>query len=97
MSLVRRYSIEHRHSTFVKGYEFLSFAKIIDKSISKNLSGKYSKKFLNHAKQSASFKKAIQKTGEASGDMFYNKIADIVNTSTATVLQRLIHKQMKNQ
>ena len=43
-----------RYSVFVKGYEFLSFAKnmvkIISKNISKNLSGKYSKKLLDHAK-----------------------------------------------
>ena len=44
-------------SIFVKGYEFLTFAKNItkniDKNISKKLSGKYSRKLLHHAKQSA--------------------------------------------
>ena len=43
-----------RYSVFVKGYGFFSFAKnmvkIISKNISKNLSGKYSKKLLDHAK-----------------------------------------------
>ena len=43
-----------RYSVFVKGYGFLSFAKnmvkILSKNISKNLSGKYSKKLLDHAK-----------------------------------------------
>ena len=43
-----------RYSVFVKGYGFLSFAKnmvkIISKNISKNLSGKYSRKLLDHAK-----------------------------------------------
>ena len=42
---------------FVKGYDFLSFAKNMDKdiskNISKNLSSKYSQKLLDHAKQSA--------------------------------------------
>ena len=42
---------------FVKGYEFLSFArnmgKKIGKNISKNLSDKYSQKPLDHTKQSA--------------------------------------------
>ena len=42
---------------FVRGYRFLSFAKnmgnYINKNISKNLSGKYSQKFLDHAKQLA--------------------------------------------
>ena len=41
----------------VKGYGFLSFAKNNGKSISENiskcLSGKYSQKLLDHAKQSA--------------------------------------------
>ena len=40
----------------LKGYGFLNFAKIMvkntDENISKNLSGKYSEKLLDHAKQS---------------------------------------------
>ena len=51
------YSVQPRNRIFVKGYEFLSFAKNvgdnIGKSISKNLSGKYSQKRLDVAKQSA--------------------------------------------
>ena len=43
---------------FVKGYEFLSFAKNTGKNIGKNvnnnLSNKYTWKFLDHAEQSAS-------------------------------------------
>ena len=50
-----RYSVHPRHRIFVKGYRFLSFAKYlcknIDKSISKHLSSKYSKKRLDHAKK----------------------------------------------
>ena len=42
---------------FVKGYGFLSFTKNMGKNngktISKNLSGKYSHKLLDHAQQSA--------------------------------------------
>ena len=52
-----RHSVQHRDQIFVKDYGFLSFAKNmgknIGKNISKNLSGKYSKKNLDHAKQSA--------------------------------------------
>ena len=50
--------------------------------MSKNLSGKYIKKLLDHAKQYAtdalktSSKRVIQKTAEASGDLICNKIAD---------------------
>ena len=43
-----RYSIEPRDRIYVKGYEFLSFAK----SIGKNLSNKYGQKLLNNAKTS---------------------------------------------
>ena len=55
--------------------------KSIGKHISKNLSGKYNQKLIDHAKQSAtdafeaSSKRAIQKTAEASGDVIGNKIA----------------------
>ena len=43
-----RYSIEPRDWIYVKGYGFLSFAKIIGK----NLSNKYSQKLLDSAKKS---------------------------------------------
>ena len=43
-----RYSVKPRDGIFVKGYEFLSFAKNmgknIGKNVSKNLIGKYSQK-----------------------------------------------------
>ena len=80
------YSVQPRHQIFVKGYGFLSFArnmgKILVKNISKILSSKYSQKFLDHAKQSATdaFKtasnKVIQKVAEATGNLIGNKIAD---------------------
>ena len=73
-----RYSVQPRDWIFVKDYGFLSFAKSMGKdvgnNISKNLSGKYSKKLLDHDKQSATdafktgSKKAIQKAAEATGD-----------------------------
>ena len=58
------YLVQPRDRIFVKGYEFLSFAKNIGKNIGKNisksLSGIYSpgmlavrQKFLDHAKQPA--------------------------------------------
>ena len=53
-----RYLFQLRNQIFVKGYEFLSFAKNMDKyidnNISKNLSGKYSQDFfitLNNLQQ----------------------------------------------
>ena len=58
-----RYSIEPRDRIYVKGYEFLSFAK----NMSKSLSNKYSQKLLGSAKTSTtdaiktSPKRVIQK------------------------------------
>ena len=46
---------------FVKGYEFLSFAKNMGKNISKNLSSKYSKKFLDYPKEIQMHLKLLQK------------------------------------
>ena len=73
-----RYLVQPRDRIFLKGYEFLSFAKNMSKNIGKNisktLSGKYSQKFLDQAKKSAidalktSSKIVIQKTADAAGD-----------------------------
>ena len=74
------YSVQPRDRIFVKGYGFK--VKILVKNISKILSGKYSQKLLDCAKQSAtdelktSSKRIIQKTKEANGDLIGNKIAD---------------------
>ena len=50
-------SVQPKDWTFVKGCEFLSFAKNMGKNIGKNISnnfsGKYSQKHIDHAKQSA--------------------------------------------
>ena len=79
-----RYSIEPKDRIYVKGYEFLSFAK----NIGKSLSSKYGQKLLDSAKKSTTdaiktaSKRPIQKTAEATGDLIGNKIADkITNIS----------------
>ena len=57
-------------------------SKIIGKNINKILSSKYSRKLIDHAKQSASdasttaLKKAIEKTAEATDNLNGNKIAE---------------------
>ena len=57
-----------QNDIFVKGYGFLYFPKNMGRNISKKLSSKYSKKLLDHSKQSAtdvpktSSKRVIQKT-----------------------------------
>ena len=69
-----RYSIEPKERTYVKGYDFLSFARNIDKhaaKVAKNISNKYSQKLVDTAKKSVTdaiktaSKRAIQKTAEA--------------------------------
>ena len=70
------------------------------KTLGKNLSGKYSKKLLDHAKQSATDAlkstsiKVIQKTAEATGDLIGNKAADKLQKSQK-LRNRLIQKQLQ--
>ena len=81
-------SVQPRDQIFVKGYGFLSFAKNMGKStgenISKNISGKYSQKLLDHAKQSVidtletTSKRVIQKLAEATGDLIGNKSVNTI-------------------
>ena len=47
-----QYLVHPREGIFIIGYGFF-FCKSIGNNISKNLSGKYSQKLLDHAKQSA--------------------------------------------
>ena len=62
-----RYSIEPKDRIYVKGYEFLSFAK----NMGKNLSNKYRQKPLDSAKKSTidsiktASKRAIQKNSRS--------------------------------
>ena len=61
----------------------LSFAKNIGKNLTKNLSGKYTQKLLDHATDAlkTTSKRVIQKTAAATGDLMDNKIADAVAKS----------------
>ena len=69
-----RYSIKPRDRVYVKGYEFMSFAR--------SMSNKYGKKLVDTAKRpvtdaiKAASKRAVKKTAEATGDLVGNKIAD---------------------
>ena len=87
------YSLQPRDQKFVRGYQFLSFAKNIGKSISKSLNGKYSPKLLDHAKKSAtdalktSSKRVTQKTAEATGDLVGKTIDDRVTKVSKTLPQ----------
>ena len=92
-----RYSVQPRDRIFIKGYEVLTFArnmnKNIGKSTSKNLSGKYRQKPLDHAKQSAvaalktALKRVVHRKSEATGDLIYNKITDKITKVSKTLPQ----------
>ena len=90
------YSVQPRDRIFVKGDEFLSFAKnmgkIIGKNISKHLSGKSGQKLLDHAKKSAtdplkiSSKRVIQKKQNSSINynsiiMEYQKVINLLDNT----------------
>ena len=47
--------VQPRDRIFVKAFGFLSFVRNIGKSISKNVSHKYSQKLFDHAKQLATY------------------------------------------
>ena len=73
-----RYSNESRDRNYIKGYRFLSFTKIMDKS----LSSKYGQKPLDATKTFATnalntdSKRALQRAVEATGDLIRNKTAE---------------------
>ena len=62
-----RYSTEPRFRKYVKGYEFLSFARKFD--------DKYGKKLMNAATKTiidaerTAYRRVVQKTAEATGDL----------------------------
>ena len=92
-----QYSVQPREKIFIKGYGFLSFAKNMSTNIGKNatkyLIGKHSQKPLDHAKQSSidalktTSKIVIQKTTEATSDLFGDKIADRITKVSKTSAQ----------
>ena len=94
-----RYSVEPTDRIYVKGYEFLSFAK----NMGKNISNKYSQKLCDGVKTSATdaikttIKRAIQKTAEATGDLIGNKIADKITNASEKSLARLKNDDANNE
>ena len=78
----------------------------ISENIGKNLTSKYSQKFLDPAKQSptdtlkTAWKKAIQKTAESTGDFVANKFADQIAKvfrSSQIIVQKQLKAKQKDQ
>ena len=75
-----RYSIEPRERRYVKGYDFLSFARNFSDKYSKFLMDKgidVSKKFAK-----AAGKKMLKETAKATEDLIGNKIADKITSAS---------------
>ena len=84
-----RYSIEPRERRYVKGYEFLSFARNLGThatKVAKNLNNKYGQKLADSAKRSTTDalkiagKRAIQKAAEATRDLVGNTIGNKITS-----------------
>ena len=69
-----RYSTEPKYRQHVKGYGFLSFARIFGDRYGKTLMNTATKTGIDAAKTAS--KRLVQKTSEATGDLVGNKIAD---------------------
>ena len=86
------YSIESRDRKYVKGYEFLSFARNIGKNISSKL--------VDNAKKSATdavktvLKREIQITAETTGDLIGNKTDDKITSSLKKSPKELHSKEL---
>ena len=94
-----RYSIEPKDRIYVKEYGFLPFTKNMGThgtKVTKNVSNKYSQKLLDTANKSTTdviktaSKRAIQKTVKATGDVFGNKIADILTNISKKSFRELL-------
>ena len=95
-----RYSTEPRERRYVKRYGFLSFARNIGThatKVAKNMSNKYSQKFVDTAKKLATdaiktaSKRAIQKIAESTEYLISNKIADKITSAS----KKLHHEEIQ--
>ena len=69
-----RFSTEPKFRKYVRGYDFLSFARIFGDEYGKKLIDTATKTGIDGAKTAS--KRMVQKTAEAAGDLIGNKIAD---------------------
>ena len=71
------YSTEPKYRKYVKGYDFLLFARNFGDKYGKKLMDTATKTGMDAAKTAS--KRVVQKTEEATGDLIGNKIADKIN------------------
>ena len=87
-----RYSTEPRSRKYVKGYGFLSFARKYTNKYGKKLMDSTSKTGMDASK--TAFKRVVQKTAQAAGDLIGNKIVDKI-TSIGKPKEKKKKKQKK--
>ena len=73
-----RYLAEPKFRKYVKGYGFLSFARIFGDKYGKKLMDTATKIGIDAAKTAS--KQVVQETAEAAGDLIGNKIADKITS-----------------
>ena len=73
-----RYSTEPKFRKYLKGYGFLSFAKMFKNKYGKKSMDTTTKTGTDAAKTAS--KRVVQKTAEATGDLIGNKIADKITS-----------------
>ena len=73
-----RYSIEPKFRKYIKGYGCLSFTKKFGNKYGKKLMDTATKAGIDAAKSTS--RKIVQKTAEATGYLFGNKIADKITS-----------------
>ena len=69
-----RYSLEPKHRKYLQGYGFSLLARKFGEKYDKKLMDTATKTGIDAAK--TAFKRVVQKTAEAAGDLIGNKIAD---------------------
>ena len=87
-----RYSTEPRSRKYVKGFGFLSFARKFSHKYGKQLMDSPTKTRMDAAK--TAFKRVVQKTAQAAGDLIGNKIVDKI-TSIGKPKEKKKKKQKK--
>ena len=73
-----KYSTEPRFRKYVKGHDFLSFARKFGDKCGKKLIDTATKTGIDAAKTAS--KRVVQKTTETTGDLIKNKIADKITS-----------------
>ena len=90
-----RYSIEPRERRYVKGYGFMSFARIFSDKYIKPLMDKGIDVSKTFAKTAG--KKVLKETAKATGDLIGNKIADKITSASKKLHDEVKYEILKER